>query len=385
MTRPRVIATICLAAALGCWAGIRPGQAQEAGQGEFQFGELIDCGGVITKYFDEVAAAGEQPTYWGLEQALRDKYQEIITRLHAFEDRSVVDVAVSNDSDTNRVLISVSFQIRKENRTAAADFDFSQLSPRFKKGSLPLKFEIEFDGAYRFGINGVSELASISLAEAMDSNVFFVFDHLVAEFKADGDTQDLRLFPAGFTTQAFLLGGLELRAEPRTFAFAHRLKLVLSGGDEEGVLSGRDLENNNFEFSALRKTSFEGLFTLSHPEAVGSLELAARSGNLQDVGATRLRLSGELAFPKLRLGEQVPLTDAVLTFDESADRASLRAVARRAHIASLLQGADKKAFDAQQALATINISGTYDFAELRFDGFADDVPLSFTGALIAGR
>jgi hypothetical protein len=359
MTRPRAIAVICLVAALGCWAGIRPGQAQEADQGEFQFGELIDCGGAITKYFDEVAAAGEQPTYWGLEQALRDKYQEIITRLHAFEDRSVVDVAVSNDSDTDRVLISVSFQIRKENRTAAADFDFSQLSRRFRKSALPLKFEIEFDGAYSFGINDVSDLEN-------NSNVFFVFDHLLAAFTASGDAQNLRLFPAGLTTQAFVLGELELQAEPRSFAFAHRLKLVLSGGDAEGVLSGSDLQNNNFELSALRKTTFEGLFTLSHQDAAGSLELAVRSGNMEDPDATRLRLTGTLAFPRLKLGEQVTLTDAVLTFDESADRATLRAVVRRA------QG-------------TVIISGTYDFAESRFHGLADDVPLNINGALIVGR
>jgi hypothetical protein len=385
MTRPRAIATICLVAALGCWAGIRPGQAEESDQAEFQFGELIDCGDAITNYFDEAAAAGEPPTYLGLEQALRDKYQEIITRLHAFEDRSVVDVEVSNDSDTNRVLITVSFQIRKENRTAAADFDFSQLSRRFQKGALPVKFEIEFNGAYSLGINDVSNLASISLAEAMEAKAFFVFDHLVAEFTASGDAQNLRLFPAGFTTQTFVLGDLEFRAEPQAFTFAHRLKWVLSGSDEEGVISGSDLQNNNFEFSALRKTTFEGLFTLSHQDAAGSLELAVRSRNMEDMDATRLRLTGTLAFPKLTLGEQVTLTDAVLTFDESADRASLRAVARRAHFASLLQGADKKAMDIQQAPGTVNISGTYDFTESRFGGFADGVPLSFAGALTAGR
>jgi len=391
MIRSRTIATICFAAAIGLLVCIRPGHGEESDQGEFQFGELIDCGAAITNYFDEVAAAGEPPTYWGLEQALRDKYQQIITKLNAFEDRSVVNVEVSNNSEKNQVLIDVAFRIQKENRTAAANFDFSQLSRHFKKSALPVKFEIEFDGAYSFGINNVSDLESISPSEAMESNMFFVFDHLVVEFTSSGNTGDggeepnLRLFPAGLTTQVFVLGDLELMAEPQAFAFAYRLKWVLSGGDDEGVLSGSDLQNNNFKFSTLQKTTCEGLFNLSHQNAAGSLSLAAHSDNLEDVDATRLRLTGTLAFPMLKFGEQIALTDATLTFDESADCASLRAVARRAHIASLLQGADKNAINKKQSADYVSITGTYDFATRSFEGFADDVPMKFAGALIAGR
>jgi hypothetical protein len=381
----QAIATICFVVAYGFGVCVHPGHAEEGGLAEFQFGELIDCGDTISNYFDEVAAAGEPPTYPGLEQAIRDKYEKVIRKLNAFEDRSVVDVEVSNDSEKNQVLIEVAFRIQKENRTAAANFDFSQLSRCFKKSAMPVKFEIDFDGAYSFGINNVSDLASISPSEAMESNAFFVFDHLVMELTASGNDTDLRLFPAGFTTQVFVLGDLELRAEPQAFAFAYRLSWVLSGGDEEGILSGSDLQNNNFKFGTEQKTTCEGLFTLSHRNAAGSLSLAAQSENLEEVDATRLRLTGTLAFPMLTFGQQITLTDATLTFDGSADWASLRAVARRAHMASLLQGADEKATNKKKSPDCVSITGTYDFAARSFEGFVDDLPMKFAGALIPGR
>ncbi len=361
------------AALIGLWVGAGPVTAQESGQPEFQIGELIQCGAVVTSYFNEADAGGEQPTYEGLEQAIRDKYADIIARLAAFEDRSVVTVSAREDTAADRVVIDISFRIERINQEAIPLY-LNELCPLFQKGELPVKFDIAFDGAYTFGVADLAGLAADSSPAASQSSLFYAFDHLVITFRLSGsasaeeEPQPSRNFPAGFVNQVVSLGDLQLSAAPRSIDYDLRVTWTLRGGSGQGadgrvVLSGTDLAGNNFQFSTVQHGTFDGVFSLTHPGATGALSLVLHSDDMADSSAAQWSIRGELAFPRLRLGDQLTLSDAVLSFDGPADRASLRGRVSPA--------------EADAA----GLRGTYDFAAQTFKGSVGDQPVQLSGEL----
>jgi hypothetical protein len=358
----------CLIFALIAVVCVFPAYAQQDGQKPFEMGDLVDLGDTIHGYFLKTDATGENPTWEGLGEAIREKYRKLVKTLNAFEDRSSVRVDVLTDGD--QIRFEIAFHIEKVNQIPAGNLDFSKLSPRFRKGpEIPVKLEITFDGAYRLRLTDVGDMSNISSSEALRSQ-FLEYDHLTVDFVANGNDNssgrepDLRLFPGGLTPQVFVAGGLDLAAETRSIAYVAHLWYVWTGGRGQGVFSADELLSKNFTVTMLQSATIEGQFTVSHKDAAGSLALKARLEQTPEKNETSLQLDGDLVFPALRLGDQLSLTDATLSFQGSPDRASIRGTARRGDIA-------------------VRVEGAYDFAAATFNGSAGAVPMSFSGALSA--
>jgi hypothetical protein len=372
-SRLSLVLAICLS-----FSGVLPAVAED--EKVFQPLDLLDFGRAIRSYFDQDRCAEEDtPTWYGLEKELETMYADIMSNLKAFEDCSSVDVRYADDLSSRR-LYSVAFRIVRVNEEPAIELDLNGISAHFQKSAVPVKFEVVFDGAYRFGIDEKSGGAGESTDGSDGGYVFFDFDHLSVDFDTSGryklslGSDDF--FPQGMPALPFSMGGLEFMAFARSLGVRAHSDYELRGSGERGLLADRDLWDGTYEVNITEKWSFSGDFELTRADAMGSLILEVRKEDLAMKEGALLRVEGSMEFHSLNLAGTLPLGDAVLVFSGEAGKARLEATALREDVARLMKDPANASAIRRAASAEVRVSGDYDSLTGDFVGYAEGIPLN---------